>query len=129
MKHLKIILICLIALFTLGTFCMNVDMYINRVKPAKFRKHLPSNIYTDTYKRSTLIWNEDDEAIPPVGGLCRVDFIEGNTVYLLPVEDLGVKPEYTLEIISQDSVKIKCDNTVYKCHMKDIQNVLLKDNL
>lgn len=33
-----------------------------------------------------LIWNADDEGIPAVGGLIKVEMIEGNKFYLIPVE-------------------------------------------
>lgn len=34
-----------------------------------------------------LIWNADDEGIPAVGGLIKVEMIEKDKYYLIPVED------------------------------------------
>ncbi len=43
----------------------------------------------------------------------------------------GLKVEYTLEIINQDSVKIRSigSNRTYTVHIDSIQGVLEKDNL
>lgn len=44
---------------------------------------------------------------------------------------LKTEPEYTLEIINQDSVQIysPSTNTTYKCEMERIEEILIVDNL
>lgn len=53
--------------------------------------------------------------------------------YLVPNDKpqfkLLIKPEYIVELISNDTVLIQSDDIIYKCHYKDIQKTIDKDNL
>ncbi len=52
-----------------------------------------------------------------------------NKLNPIKTNNITIKPEYILEITSNDSVLIQSDNIIYKCHYKDIQKTIDKDNL
>ena len=36
--------------------------------------------------KTEFVWNDDEESIPTDGSLVRIEFTEGNTIYIGPVE-------------------------------------------
>ena len=42
---------------------------------------------------------------------------------------IDIRPDYTIELITQDSVLIQSGKIIYKCHFNDIQKAIEKDNL
>lgn len=42
---------------------------------------------------------------------------------------LKVKPDYIIELYTQDSVLVQSNDIIYKCHFDSIQQIIYKDNL
>lgn len=85
---------------------------------------LALNLFLAT--QTNFVWNDTDESIPREGSEVLIDFVEGNTVYLVPVD-----PHYNLEVYDNQFKVVDPETNV--CifegdYNSDIGKALLKFN-
>jgi hypothetical protein len=89
MENIKHLAILILGLATMAAVCLlSYDLGVKdaELKQEILETHIENGIYSpiqsQAYDDIKFIWNDDLEAIPKVGSLVRLNYIDGNTIYI-----------------------------------------------